>query len=153
MTTKLITQTYQQGRDWPLPEFAAAIAWLQVKLDEIPAEHRDTATIDFGCDSIYGDHYDSTITISYQLPETPKDIAMRERDEADMRERVRAKELQELSDDIWVSCAVSVDYVQFQHTVCLLNVEQRRTLVVKPHRESGLPGLLANHNRSEVMLP
>ncbi len=104
MNTKLITKTYRASEIGLLNDkqfcprtLVDAIIWLQARLEEVPAEYRSDAHISFDTDSEWGDYY-ATCEISYRRPETPEDIAERERQEAEQAERRRAKDLQLLAE-------------------------------------------------------
>ncbi len=70
-----ITETmfYQRQYDdeWPPRKLADFIQWLTIYFEEIPIEHRDTATIE-----IEEDDHAATITISYRRPKSVTEIEM-----------------------------------------------------------------------------
>ena len=67
-------------------------AWLQSHLAGIPPEYRGGAEICFGCRESHGDSLYVTISISYERPETPEEVAERV---AGSRHALAEKELRE----------------------------------------------------------
>lgn len=86
----------QYGSDWPPTDAAGALAWFRAKLDDIPAEFRDGAKIEFDSLGRYDSTY-ATIEISYVRPETDEEEAQREQWAAAQAERRRAEELRMLA--------------------------------------------------------
>lgn len=79
---------------WPPEPASKFTAWIAAALNEIPAEHRASATIKIGREDMGYDSGDSpTIEISYWRLETDEEIAEREaewaRRQADEMERER----------------------------------------------------------------
>jgi hypothetical protein len=68
----------QYDGDWVPEKLSDALQWLQLKLQEIPAEYRDSAIIEIDSAGGYeGSHY-GHIEIHYTRPETDNEILLRE---------------------------------------------------------------------------
>jgi hypothetical protein len=82
----------QYDGDWPHDDALACLGWFQSKVDKIPAEYRDSATIEIDSRSGYeGSHY-ARIRICYWRPETPEETAERN---AKIERNLRDREAQE----------------------------------------------------------
>lgn len=67
--------------DWPPSEAQKFLDWLNMKLELIPYEHRETAIIDInGMEGEWGS-YCAELTISYTRPETDEEMHLRESEE------------------------------------------------------------------------
>ena len=99
---KVTVFSAESGNNGWLPEnFQQAIAWLQEKFDSIPAEYRETATIEIDSGTYYDSTY-SSLEIEYFRPETDEEMNSRvanqqsraeeeRRREIDLLERLKAK--------------------------------------------------------------
>lgn len=87
---------YRAGRfswkdSWP-PENAVAFRdWLNAKLATIPPEHLEHAKVEIKSESTQDSHA-PTIKISYERPETPEEIATRERRETERQAEREARD-------------------------------------------------------------
>lgn len=63
--------------EWMPEGLADAIAWLNDKLESIPAEYRDSATIEIDSVSSWEDSHYASITITYTRPETDDEVCER----------------------------------------------------------------------------
>lgn len=94
---KTISVTVKQyDGDWPPTDAVGALAWLQAKLDDIPAEFHGGAKIEFDSAIRYDSNY-ATIEFSYVRPETDEEEAQRERQVAAYVVRRRDDELRTLA--------------------------------------------------------
>lgn len=68
-----------KNRGESIPDgLADAIAWLQSKLDSIPPEHREAATLELRTEVFY-DSSSVAMEIEYSRPPTPEEIESRRR--------------------------------------------------------------------------
>jgi hypothetical protein len=62
--------------EYEADDLAAFIQFLQYQLDQVPAEYRDSAKIEIGCDYCY-DSANATIEVYYTRPETDEEMDAR----------------------------------------------------------------------------
>ncbi len=74
------------GGEWLPENLAAAIAWLQAKLDAVPEASRSSARVDIGTESDYAATH-ATLKISYERRETDAEFAARRAAEIERAER------------------------------------------------------------------
>lgn len=76
-TVTVFDREEYDGSDWPHHDALAFLGWFQGKVDTIPAEYRDTATINVGSKSGYEGDHSVHIVISYTRPATNAEIKER----------------------------------------------------------------------------
>lgn len=84
-------ETWQH--DFPSENLTDFIQWFQDKLDKIPPEYRDSATVDF---STYDDETNIRLQVSYLRPETKEESELRLKLEAERLNTLRQYELKQL---------------------------------------------------------
>lgn len=75
MTRITVFSAQRYDGDWLPEKLDDAIAWLREKLGEIPAEYQDSAEIEIDSVGSYEDSHYASITIQYDRPSTPEEIA------------------------------------------------------------------------------
>lgn len=92
LKTVKVLDTEQYEADFPPDNLVALNEWLQGHLASIPPEYRGGAEICFGYREDHGDSIWVTVSISYERPETPEEVAERV---AGSRHALAEKELRE----------------------------------------------------------
>ena len=95
---KCISKTIEQGdREWPPSDAAEFMAWFQKRMDDIPPEHRATASIELDSTMRY-DSSCATIEFCYTRMETDEEEDARKRQAAAQESRRRYNELRTLAE-------------------------------------------------------
>ena len=100
MKKKIAVKVFEQEQydgEWPPENAISAIAWLQEKVDSIPAAFRADAKIEIEGVTSYDSGY-AKITISYTRPETDEEESARENAENFCAEQQRQRELKQLAE-------------------------------------------------------
>ena len=92
LKTVTVVEAEQYDEGFPSANLLSFHAWLQSHLASIPPEYQGGAEICFGCRESYGDSLYVTVSISYERPETPEEVAERV---AGSRHALAEKELRE----------------------------------------------------------
>jgi hypothetical protein len=99
--TILEGERYDLGDKWPPEGLMAFAEWLSNLIEEIPCEHRASATIEIRSESGYEDSHQPAIEVRYTRPETADEVAARvtrERERATiLAERQERKEREQLA--------------------------------------------------------
>lgn len=92
MTNTVTIYDYEDAYKLPPSDLTEYIAWLQKKLNKIPAQYRPAARTEiYGCES--NDSISLNYTITYERPETKKEAIARMAADHASAEAVRFREL------------------------------------------------------------
>lgn len=79
--TETVLSVEQFDEGWMPTNLSQAVGWLASKLEEVPPDYRESATIEIDTDSYYDSTY-ATVVIRYRRPATQAEINGRKLDDA-----------------------------------------------------------------------
>lgn len=100
MKKTIVVTVFEQEQydgEWPPENAISAIAWLQEKIDSIPAVFRANAKIEIDGVTCYDSGY-AKITISYTRPETDEEESERQNAENLRAAQQRQRDLKQLAE-------------------------------------------------------